>query len=126
MVTYPDTIGVPLAVIISLGAAAIIGVGNGLIVSYLGISAFIATLADRIDNARRDAQRHQDAAEKVKSELRSLLMSHLSLIERAVPTPVAVASDTAVLPSQPPLIVAEVDETDELPINGKTTHRIVE
>jgi hypothetical protein len=62
----------------------------------------------------------------VKSELRSLLMSHLSLIERAVPTPVAVASDTAVLPSQPPLIVAEVDETDELPINGKTTHRIVE
>ena len=45
LVTYPDTIGVPLAVIISLGAAAIIGVGNGLIVSYLGISAFIATLA---------------------------------------------------------------------------------
>jgi ribose transport system permease protein len=45
LVTYPDTIGVPLAVCISLGAAAIIGVGNGLIVSYLGISAFIATLA---------------------------------------------------------------------------------
>jgi ribose transport system permease protein len=39
LVTYPDTIGVPLAVFISLAAAAIIGVGNGLIVSYLGISA---------------------------------------------------------------------------------------
>jgi ribose transport system permease protein len=45
LVQYPDTISVPLAVIISLAVAAVIGVGNGLIVSYLGISAFIATLA---------------------------------------------------------------------------------
>ena len=45
LVTYPDSVGVPLAVIVSLGVAAIIGIGNGLIVSYLGISAFIATLA---------------------------------------------------------------------------------
>ena len=45
LVQYPDTIGVPLAVLISLAVAAVIGVFNGLIVSYLGISAFIATLA---------------------------------------------------------------------------------
>jgi ribose transport system permease protein len=45
LVTYPDSIDVPAAVLISLATAAIIGVGNGLIVSYLGISAFIATLA---------------------------------------------------------------------------------
>jgi ribose transport system permease protein len=45
LVSYPDAIGVPLAVLIALGCAAIIGVVNGLIVSYLGISAFIATLA---------------------------------------------------------------------------------
>jgi ribose transport system permease protein len=45
LVTYPDAIGVPAAVLISLATAALIGVGNGLIVSYLGISAFIATLA---------------------------------------------------------------------------------
>lgn len=45
LVTYPDAISVPVAVLISLGVAAIIGVVNGLIVSYLGISAFIATLA---------------------------------------------------------------------------------
>jgi ribose transport system permease protein len=45
LVQYPDTISVPLAFIISLAVAAVIGVGNGLIVSYLGISAFIATLA---------------------------------------------------------------------------------
>ncbi len=45
LVQYPDTIGVPTAVSISLVVAAAIGVLNGLIVSYLGISAFIATLA---------------------------------------------------------------------------------
>jgi ribose transport system permease protein len=45
LVQYPDTIGVPLAVLISLAVAAGIGVFNGLIVSYMGISAFIATLA---------------------------------------------------------------------------------
>lgn len=45
LVRYPDSISVPVAVLISLATAAIIGVVNGLIVSYLGISAFIATLA---------------------------------------------------------------------------------
>src|ERR1700689_4438910 len=45
LVEHPDAIGVPLAVSISLAIAALIGVVNGLIVSYLGISAFIATLA---------------------------------------------------------------------------------
>jgi ribose transport system permease protein len=44
-VQYPHTISVPLAVLISLAVAGAIGVFNGLIVSYLGISAFIATLA---------------------------------------------------------------------------------
>jgi cell division initiation protein len=42
----------------------------------------IAALGDRIDEARREAQRAQDTAEQARSELRSLLMSHLSLIER--------------------------------------------
>jgi ribose transport system permease protein len=45
LVQHPDAIGVPEAVFISLAIAAAIGVVNGLIVSYLGISAFIATLA---------------------------------------------------------------------------------
>lgn len=45
LVTYPTSVGVPLAVFCSLAVAAILGIGNGLIVSYLGISAFIATLA---------------------------------------------------------------------------------
>ena len=42
LVQHPDTISVPLAVLISLAIAGAIGVFNGLIVSYLGISAFIA------------------------------------------------------------------------------------
>ncbi len=40
-----DSLATPIAVIVSLAIAAIIGIANGLVVSYLGISAFIATLA---------------------------------------------------------------------------------
>src|SRR6202165_4723046 len=47
----------------------------------------ISSLADRIEEQRREAPRHQDSAEKAKSELRSLLMSHLSLIERTPAPP---------------------------------------
>jgi cell division initiation protein len=96
----------------------------------------IASLGHRIDEARRDAQRHLDTAEKAKSELRSLLMSHLSLIDRAVPEQAAAAvapapeppaaPEPAVAANQPLLIMSEIDETDELPINGKLAHRIVE
>jgi len=45
LVNSPDSISTPAGVLVSLLTAAIIGVINGLIVSYLGISAFIATLA---------------------------------------------------------------------------------
>src|SRR5471030_2774069 len=77
----------------------------------------IAALADRIDESRRDYQRHADTAEKAKSELRSLLMSHLSLIDRAptsferaaAPVPAAVADEPA--PS--------------LPLNGMTERPLV-
>jgi cell division initiation protein len=48
----------------------------------------IAALADRIDESRREHQRAVETAEKAKSELRSLLMTHLSLLERpATPLP---------------------------------------
>jgi ribose transport system permease protein len=45
LVSNPDAIGVPAAIALTLAIAAIIGVINGLLVSYLGISAFIGTLA---------------------------------------------------------------------------------
>jgi len=100
----------------------------------------IAALADRIDDARRDAQRHQDTAEKAKSELRSLLMSHLSLIDRhahatvsaAAPAPAqpAAAAEPAPPPATPvnerPTIISETDALDTLPFNGAAAHQLID
>ncbi len=45
----------------------------------------IASFTDAAADARREHQRALESAEKAKSELRSLLMTHLALLERAVP-----------------------------------------
>src|ERR1700736_4408777 len=85
----------------------------------------ISALSDRIYESQREAQRHQDTAEKAKSELRSLLMSHLSLIERspagpAAPEPPAAASSEAAADS-------DTDQIAQLPLNhGAPTHQPVE
>jgi cell division initiation protein len=63
----------------------------------------LASYTERTDEARRQMQRAVDAAEKARSELRSLLMTHLSLVDRqgdvsapsqngSLPTAVAVES----------------------------------
>jgi cell division initiation protein len=91
----------------------------------------IAALSDRIDESRREAQRARDTAEKAKSELRSLLMSHLSLIDRgplavAPPAPSPVVAEPSVgapVPAPPPpeaidarpTIKSETDEFAHLP-----------
>jgi cell division initiation protein len=46
----------------------------------------IASLGDRIGEARREHQRAIDTAEQAKSEIRSLLRSHLALIDRVPAT----------------------------------------
>jgi cell division initiation protein len=93
----------------------------------------IAELGDRIDDARREAQRHQDTAEKAKSELRSLLMSHLAILERtpqpqavyAQPQPPAPAPSTTVVTLSSE-IDADTDALEQLPLaNGAPTHKIV-
>ncbi|MEA2665353.1 MAG: hypothetical protein QOI11_2297, partial [Candidatus Eremiobacteraeota bacterium] len=86
------------------------------------------------------AQRAQDTAEQAKSELRSLLMSHLSLIDRAplgvphataAPAPAAAAragdtsSADAPAPTRP-VIRSETDEFERLPMNGAAERRLVE
>ena len=88
----------------------------------------IASLADRIEEARREAQRHSDTAEKAKSELRSLLMSHLSLIERtptaapAAPEPSAGTASAAEAAGD-----SDTDQIAQLPLNnGAPTHQLVE
>ena len=95
----------------------------------------ISALSDRIYESQREAQRHQDTAEKAKSELRSLLMSHLSLIER---TPAPPTSGTAALepaaaapstnaPANGPAGDSDTDQIAQLPLNnGTPTHQLVE
>jgi cell division initiation protein len=93
----------------------------------------ISALSARIEESRREADRHQDTAEKAKSELRSLLMSHLSLIER---TPAVPAGPAAAGPSEPqdtapgasePAGEADTDQLAQLPLhNGSPTHQLVE
>jgi cell division initiation protein len=85
----------------------------------------IAELGDRIDDARREAQRHQDTAEKVKSELRSLLMSHLAILERTPLTYAPEASTTVVTVAAE--INPDTDSLEQLPLaNGAPAHLIVE
>ncbi|MGP6156100.1 MAG: DivIVA domain-containing protein [Vulcanimicrobiaceae bacterium] len=48
----------------------------------LSVEKEIAAYGDRSNEARREYQRALETAEKAKSELRSLLMTHLSLLER--------------------------------------------
>ena len=97
----------------------------------------IAALGDRIEEARREAQRAQDTAEQAKSELRSLLMSHLSLIDRAplgvphataapAPAPAASVSEPAAAVTNRPVITSETDELERLPSNGVAEHRMVQ
>lgn len=66
----------------------------------------VATLGDRIEESRREAQRAQDTADKARSELRALLMSHLSLIDRPSVTngapPAAAAPPVPATPPAPP------------------------
>ena len=56
----------------------------------------LATIGEGIVESRREYQRAVDTAEKAKSEIRSLLMSHLSLIDRApAPHELARAAESA-------------------------------
>jgi cell division initiation protein len=61
----------------------------------------LATLGDRTDEARREHQRALETAEKARSELRSLLMTHLALLERPATQPAPAATPSAPPPSAP-------------------------
>ncbi len=61
----------------------------------------IASYNDAILEVRREHQRAIEAAEKAKSELRSLLMTHLSLLENSH-TPVPAAAQAAPAAAQAP------------------------
>lgn len=87
--------------------------------AHLTAEREITSLAERIDESRREYQRAVDTAEQAKSQLRSLLMSHLSLIDRTHAIPAAVA------PPAPPAAVpvtASEETVSALPLNGATEY----
>jgi cell division initiation protein len=97
-------------------------------------------LSERVEEARREHQRMLDIAEKSKSEIRSLLLSHLSLIDRmpyAAPqlapgTPAAapVAAVPVAAPPLPPVTThltvepSTIDDTPPLPPNHASAARL--
>jgi cell division initiation protein len=95
----------------------------------------IGSLGDKVDESRREHQRMLDIAEKAKSEIRSLLLSHLALIDRqpydaaSAPTPAhaepAVAVAPAVVPTVTHLTVesSQSDDTPPLPANHASAAR---
>jgi cell division initiation protein len=92
-------------------------------------------LSERVEEARREHQRMLDIAEKAKSEIRSLLLSHLSLIDRMpyaatpAPEPVVAAVPPPSAPAVPTaathLIVepSTIDDTPPLPANHASAAR---
>jgi len=73
----------------------------------------ISTFTDAAADARREHQRANEAAEQARSELRSLLMTHLALLERAVPQSNGEPPQAAAEPaSQTPAESSEADLSD--------------
>ena len=86
----------------------------------------IGSLGERVEESRREHQRMLDIADKAKSEIRGLLLSHLALIDRApydaasAPTPAH--PEPPVTAPPPPLVAAvmthvtvEASDVDDLP-----------
>jgi cell division initiation protein len=74
----------------------------------------VAGYGERLNEARRECQRAIENAEKAKSELRSLLMTHLSLLERPE------ASSTPLLPSGPAEASTAQETNVTPPLNGSS------
>ncbi|HKE37670.1 MAG TPA: DivIVA domain-containing protein [Candidatus Baltobacteraceae bacterium] len=67
----------------------------------IGAERELANYNDATAEARREHQRAVEAAEKARSEMRSLLMTHLALLEKATIEPPAQSTATTVNGGQP-------------------------
>ena len=76
----------------------------------------IAQFKEGVNDARREMQHAVEAAEKAKSELRSLLMTHLSLLEKTHLVPVAQNG-----PAPAPPAAEETSHIDVTPTNERIT-----
>lgn len=63
----------------------------------------IGSLVERTEEAKREYQRSLETSEKARSELRSLLMTHLALLERVAPS-AAILNGLPELPDQHTLV----------------------
>jgi len=77
----------------------------------------ISSIGERITETRREHQRIIDAAEKAKSEIRSLLMSHLALIDRPSSTPASFVASSPAAPAAAP-VPSPAGETTHLEVPG--------
>lgn len=76
----------------------------------------ISTFTDAAADARREHQRANEAAEKARSELRSLLMTHLALLEKTVPQSNGEQPQAAAPAAEP-----QAEETAELSDTNRIT-----
>jgi cell division septum initiation protein DivIVA len=81
----------------------------------------IGSLGDKVEESRREHQRMLDIAEKAKSEIRSLLLSHLALIDRA---PYDAASAPTPAHAEPAVTAAQAAPVE--PVAPAVTHVTVE
>jgi cell division initiation protein len=82
----------------------------------ISVEKEIAAYGDRAVEARREMQRAVETAEKAKSELRSLLMTHLSLLDKTLHMPAAQAA--------PPRSDPEPAAVAVLTTNGNTSTHV--
>ena len=84
----------------------------------------IGSLGDKVEESRREHQRMLDIAEKAKSEIRSLLLSHLALIDRM---PYDAASAPTPAHAEPAVTVAQATPVEPIaPAVPAVTHITVE
>jgi cell division initiation protein len=87
----------------------------------MAVEKEIASFGDRANEARREYQRAYETAEKARSELRSLLMTHLALLER---TPASTtAAPAPPIPEPSPVLGAEIVPPPKpaIAVNGSST-----
>jgi cell division initiation protein len=89
----------------------------------------IASYNDAIGEVRREHQRTVEASEKARSELRSLLMTHLSLVEKVAPPVLshdAVPPDTAGGPAKSVQTVAGKPNGERIDVTAKPASKKTE
>lgn len=76
----------------------------------------VAGYGEAVANVRREQQRAVEATEKARSELRSLLMTHLALLERAESPPVPAQNGEAAASEEPAPNIVPGDDTTRITV----------